>query len=214
MGRVATAFMAVMLCLSMGQPQQAFAASTFTQTHRIVVRPVTATGHPVPGYTVTQGSGTVDCRFPGASPAAVDPNIVYCSPNAAYAVACWNSARPRYVLCLQDARKAHLVRYRHSEPVAQTMPLKVRAPLDVRLGDGKYCTLRVGGAGPSLKGHPRWYASYYCTHRTAIWARMGTTNWGINRTHKIWTVKIAPEINNGTLHTRRVFRAWFVGTHR
>lgn len=192
----------------------AAARQSVTETARIVLRPVTSAGRPAPGYsrTVEHGDG-VDCSYSQASPAAVDPNILYCSPDAEYAIACWRAAAPHRVLCLRNARVKQVVSIYRNGVMATARPYKVRAPLDLVLGNGKYCTIRAGGAGASLRGHPQWAAYYYCLGNVAIWAPMSAPNWGVNRSHKVWTVKVARSDGTGTLVTRAVARAWFVGTH-
>lgn len=190
------------------------ARHTVTRTTRIVLRPVTTAGHPAPGYsrTVEHGPG-VDCTYPQASPAAVDANIVYCSPDSAYAIACWRAAAPHRVLCLRNARVRTVASIYRSGAMARTHPYPVPAPLDLVLGNGKYCSIRDGGAGASLSGHPRWAAYYYCQGNVAIWAPMNARNWGVDRTRAVWTVKVARFDGTGGLVTRAVARAWFVGTH-
>jgi hypothetical protein len=190
------------------------ARHVLTSTARIVLRPVTASGRPAPGYArwVEHGSG-VDCSFSQASPAAVDPNISDCSPDSEYAIACWRAAAPHRVLCLRDARVKQLASIYRDGPMATATPYKVRAPLDLLLGNGKYCTIRDGGAGSSLQGHPKWAAYYYCHGGVAVWAPMSARNWGVDRSHAVWTVKVGREDGSGGLITRKVARAWFVGTH-
>lgn len=190
-------------------------AATLPATHRIVVRPVTAAGHPAPGYSVSAEPGdVVDCSFAQASPSAVDRNILWCSPDAAYALACWPSATPRHVLCLRDARTRHLAKLPTSGRIAHSTPYRVRAPLDLVLGNGVFCSLRDGGAGASLQGHPKWAVYYYCTRGLAVWAPMNATNWGVNRSHPTWTVLVTKANGTGRLIRRVVARAWVVGTHR
>ena len=82
--------------------------SADTRTHRTVVRPVDASGHARPGWTVHHAKGlTVDCG--GSAAAAVDDGIYACFPTAAYLPSCWPSAH-HTVLCLRDAR---VVKYRN-----------------------------------------------------------------------------------------------------
>jgi len=188
------------------------AQASGTPTVRTVLRPVTATGHAAQGYTVRkQLKYSVDCSFTETSPAAVDRDIVLCAPDAAYAVACWKGAAAHTVLCFQDARKKQLVEYR-AKTVAQTRPYRIKAPLDLRLVDGTYCTIRIGGAGGTLKQHPRWIAYYYCTGGKTVWASMNDKHWGVHRANPVWTVNIAGSGRNAKVHQRAVKQAWFVGT--
>jgi hypothetical protein len=183
-------------------------------TQRIVVRPVTSAGRPAAGFTAkAERQLTVDCSDGDSSPAAVDDDIALCSPAAAYPAACWKSARRHHVLCLRDARKPMLARIALSGAFAPTTAPKRPVPLDMVLGDGRFCELRIGGAGPTLPHHPRYEATYYCTHGSAVWGK--DQRIGINRSHRTWTVRVArTDSKSGKLTTRRVAKAYFVGTHR
>jgi hypothetical protein len=102
---------AIALLLSGGVGLDAAAgATTLTATVRVVVRPVTSTGHVSAGFTLkTEPAGSVDCSSKQPSPGAVDFNIEFCSPSAEYAIACWNAAVAHRVLCV--SRPAHQGRY-------------------------------------------------------------------------------------------------------
>jgi hypothetical protein len=183
-------------------------------TQRIIVRPVSYAGHVTPGYHVTtEPNSSLDCTFPSASPASVDSDVLACSPDSEYALACWLSRTPHRTLCLRDARTKQLVSIHRKGAMAQALPYKVRAPLDLVLTNGTLCTLRDGGAGASLQGHPTWAAFYYCQHNQAIWAPGNARNWGIDRSHALWTARTAPENGHGSLTTSQLARAWFVGMH-
>src|SRR3954447_3532968 len=91
---------------------QGATASAQKATVKVVVRPVTSTGHARAGFTVTaERSGRVECNVADPSPGAVSRNIEWCSPSVEYAIACWKAAtaQPR-VLCMRDPRRAKLVR--------------------------------------------------------------------------------------------------------
>jgi hypothetical protein len=93
------------------------------------------------------------------------------------------------------------------------MPRKRPLPLNMRLGNGVYCGIRVGGAGVGLKNHPHWAASYYCTRGLAVWTRLWSRTDGIDFAHRFWTVHVAPASGRDPhLHVRRVTHGWFVGT--
>jgi hypothetical protein len=80
-------------------------ASTTAATKPIVLRPGTSTGNVSKAYRqkADHHSGPVDCSPPEASsPVAVDPGSYFCSPSAAYAVACWPAASSGQVLCYRD----------------------------------------------------------------------------------------------------------------
>lgn len=193
-------------------------ASTSKPTVKVVVRPVTSTGHARPGFTVTaERSGRVDCSEANPSPGAVSRNIEWCSPSVEDAVACWKAAtaRPR-VLCMRDPRRAKLARIPRSGKFAATglAPRRDRAPLVIRLRDGDHCSIRDGGTSSQLRSHPNWYVTYYCVHDGAVWAPLSAPHSGINESSATWTVRTAPASGQGKLVTRRVAKAWFVGTFR
>ena len=188
-------------------------ASTLSSTQRVVVRPVTAFGHPVSGFHVRiERSGQLDCSFPDPSPGAVDKNILLCSPSAEYAIACWKASAPHHALCMRNPRVAKLAKIRTSGRFAHTAPRSQPVPLALRLANGVYCTIRDGGAGARLRHHPNWAATYYCRNGAAVWAPMTSRNDGVNASHPVWTVRTAPSSGKGSLVVRKVMRAWFVGT--
>jgi hypothetical protein len=191
------------------------AAGTAAPTVKVVVRPVTSAGHVRAGFTVSgEPSGLVDCRFPSASPGAVSKNIEYCSPSAEYAVACWKAAAPHRVLCMRNPRSRHVVRIPRLgrfAPVARPTGAAT-APLLIRLGDGDVCSIRDGGAWGALPGHPNLVGAYSCRKDGAVWAGPNAAHQGVNESHPTWTVRTAP-FGSHTLVTRRVVKAWFVGTY-
>jgi hypothetical protein len=191
------------------------AAASFAPTVKVVVRPVTATGHVRAGFSVgAEPTGMVDCSFPSPSPGAVSHNIEFCGPSAEYAVACWKAAKPHRVWCMRDARSHHVVGIPRSGPFAPTppAPLRERAPLVMRLADGDICSIRDGGAWGSLPGHPSLFGTYSCRHDGAVWASSTSRHMGVDETHPSWTVHTA-QFGHHTLVVRHVVKAWFVGTH-
>lgn len=190
------------------------ATSAPAPTVKVVVRPVTSAGHASAGYTVkAEPSGSVDCSVPAPSPAAVSPNIEVCSPSFEYAVACWKAAAPHRALCLRDPRRKELARIPRTGAFANTglAPARQRAPLAIRLGDGDFCSVRNGGAVGPLPGHPNLSATYFCVHDGAVWATANAAHLGVNESNPVWTVRTA-RFNAHRLTTRRVAKAWFVGT--
>jgi hypothetical protein len=189
-------------------------ANQVPPTRVITVRPVNASGHAAPGYTITSNHDfQVDCRLREPSPGAVSPNIEWCSPTVAYPVACWNAAAPHRVLCLQDARRSNLMRYARTgrfAPTSLAAPDK-RAPLWIRLADGDFCSFRAGGAWPQLPGHPRLFGTYSCQHDGAVWATLSAAHYGVEESRASWTVLTA-QFGHHHLVTRHVARAFFVGT--
>lgn len=186
-------------------------------TKQIVVRPVTSSGHAVHGYSVRKESGVkLDCSYPSPSPAAVNKNILECSPSAAYAVACWKAAGHKRTLCLDDPAKPKLVKFGYAGKFAKTAPPKKHqtAPLRLVLGNGQVCSIRDGGAWGQLRKHPNWFATYGCTGDggQAIWAPVNARHLGIDESSSSWTVKVARQIGNEKVHVRHVAKAYFVGT--
>ena len=200
-----------------GSAASASALQRYPDTWITVVRPVNASGHAEPGFTITAASRTssIDCRFGDPSWVALSPHIAYCSPSAAYAEACWKAAAPRKALCYLDPRSRKLVRYplyhgvwRDPTPM---VPADQRAPLAIVLADGEYCSIRDGGAWERLPGHPNLYGTYACGRNDAVWAVADARHAGVNESQSSWTVRTA---RFGTRHlvTRHVLRAWFVAT--
>ena len=212
--RILVALTAVAAVLATGTVGATSAgASTLTRTQRVVVRPVTAYGHPVSGFHVRiERSGQVDCSFPEPSPGAVDKNILLCSPSAEYAIACWKSSTPHHALCMRNPRVDKLVKIPTTGRFAHTAAPRHKVPLALRLANGVYCTIRDGGAGARLRHHPNWAATYYCANGAAVWARIGSRSYGVDTSHRVWTVHTAPASGKGSLVVRKVMRAWFVGT--
>lgn len=190
------------------------AAHRGSATQIVVVRPVNASGHARPGYAITSGGRyPIDCRFPEPSPGAVSPNIEFCFPTALYAVACWKAAAAHKALCIPDPRHHELVRFRRTGRFAPTAlaPARQRAPLGIVLGDGDYCSIRAGGAWSPPPGHPHLIGYYSCRHDGAVWAQLGAAHNGIDESQPMWTVRTA-QFTSRHIVTRRVVRAWFVGT--
>ena len=213
--RVLSAVGAVALLIAGVASFDGAAAASPAPTVKIVVRPVTSTGHVRAGFTVSgEPSGKVDCSFANPSPGAVSRNIEFCSPSFEYAVACWKAAAPHRVLCMRDPRRQHVVRIPRVGKFTSTAlaPLVQRAPLAMKLGNGAVCSIRDGGAWSRLMSHPRWHGTYSCSNGTAVWAWPDAKHLGVNESHPSWTVHTAPISGHGTLVVRHVVKAWFVGT--
>lgn len=190
-------------------------AATAAPTVKVVVRPVTSTGHVRAGFNLTyEPNGAVDCSFPEPSPGAVNKNIEFCSPSAEYAVACWRAAAAHRALCMRDPRSKDVVRIPRIGSFAPTAlaPRDQRAPLLIRLGDGDICAIRDGGAWGTLPGHPNLGGTYSCRHDGAVWAGPTWPHLGVNESNPVWTVRTA-QFSTGRLYTHRVDKAWFVGTY-
>jgi hypothetical protein len=178
-----------------------------TRTHRVVVRPVDASGQAQSGWTVHRTKGlTVQCD--GSASAAVDDGIYACFPTAAYLPSCWPSQH-HTVLCLRDARTRKLVRVRYSGSLGSATAPSRPSPQDLDLAGGQRCSLRVGGAWGTLPTHPSWVGFYSCTHGSVYGPPSGD---GIVRSAPPWTVHVW---KSGTAHRvgrRSVAKAYFVGT--
>lgn len=215
--RLATTFAVTMIgtatliggVLIPGSALAAHTASRATTTHRVVVRPVDASGQARPGWTVHRMKGvTVDCG--GAAAAAVDNGIYECFPTAAYLPACWPSSH-HTVLCLRDARERKLVRVRYTGRLGAATQPRLPSPQDLVLAGGQVCELRIGGAWGTLPTHPNWVGFYSCKHGSVYGPPSGD---GVNRSDEPWTVHVW---KGGTRHDvvrRSVVTAYFVGTHR
>ncbi len=178
-------------------------------THRVVVRPVDATGRAVTGWHVTSETGSsVSCG--GAAPAAVSRDILECFPTAEYLPACWKSTH-HTVLCLRDARTRKLVRVHYSGTFGSATAPKRPSPQDLDLAGGQTCDIRIGGAWGVLPSHPRWVGFYSCTKGSVYGPPSGD---GVNRSHPVWTVHVWKTGTKERVDTRRVSTAYFVGTAR
>jgi hypothetical protein len=182
-------------------------------TTRIVVRPVTKSGHAADNYKVrAEHSGSVDCSFADPSPGAVSRNIEFCSPSVEGAVACWKSATAHRVLCIRDPSAHKVVKIHRDGKFARTKlrPRAQRAPLLIVLRDGTRCDIRDGGAWGTLKSHPNWVGRYSCDHHGFVWSPATATHNGVNESKSSWTVRTSN--GNKPVVVRHIARAYFVGT--
>jgi hypothetical protein len=192
------------------QPGSAAVASA-PATQVVYVRPVTVSGRPAPGWSVTRLSGTVSCL--GTAPSAVNPGITSCYPTAYALRACWKS-RNHTVLCVRDARVAELVRVRYTGRYPRVEGPAEPQPLDLVLSDGRTCLLRTGGAWGSPAQHPQWIGYDSCTRNASVYGP-GAPADGINRSHPRWTVRLwrtGADPEGRHLVTRGVVSAYVVGT--
>jgi hypothetical protein len=179
------------------------------QTVGRIVHPVHANGTPVAGYTVhRQHIAGFTCTT--VSPVAVDDGIASCSPDAAYAVACWKSTH-HTVLCLRNPRTKVLARIRYTGRFHAGKALDRPSPQALVLFGGTYCEIRDGGAWGSVKGHPHWFGDYSCNNGADVYGRGRD---GIVRSTEPWQVHMVRFHNNGTqtIRTREVRLAYYVGT--
>ena len=216
--RLAALLSAALVATTIATAADAAPAHHAAATKRIVVRPVTSSGHVASGFTRKIEDQPLDCTFNhghgSTSTVALDPHIFYCSPDSAYAIACWDAARPHRVLCFRDAFRNEVVREKGTAPAHLKAPTHPYNALNLRLGNGEKCFARSGGAVGVQKHHPNWFATYFCGQgAAAVWAppRFADSE-GTNRTHARWTVWVGTA--GGRLHKRSVAEAFFVGTAR
>jgi len=193
-------------------------ASATSATVRVVVRPVTAGGVPAPGYHAVvnrRKSDAVDCRSADPSPGAVDRDIEWCTPSAAYAIACWKAATAHRVLCSRDPRSQRVYSIPRDGGFATTDVASKRnlSPIVLILRDGTVCFIRDGGAWGQLQSHPKWYGTYSCDQHGDVWSRPYAAHDGIDESQPAWTVHTSPSSGNGSVTVRTVAKAYFVGTH-
>jgi hypothetical protein len=182
-------------------------ATAASHTHRVVVRPVDATGHPATGWSVHRERG-VEVQCDGPAPAAVDDGIGICFPAAEYLPACWRSHH-HTVLCLRDARTHKLVRLRYTGSFGSpTVPARA-TPQDLDLTGGQRCSIRVGGAWGQLPSHPNWLGFYSCTNGSVYGPASGD---GIDRSDPVWTVHVWKSGTRQRVVTRGVATVYYVGT--
>lgn len=209
-----------LLCLAALAPLVALAAPSLAHaaaapaTHKVVVRPVTSTGHAAAGFHVkAQPNGSVDCSSRSPSPGAVSHNIEACSPSAEYAIACWKAATAHQVLCVRNPASKTVYRIPRTGNFEPTglLAKKQRAPLLLVLTNGDKCAIRDGGAGGTITGHPKLVATYYCSSGVAVWAPFNAKHFGINESASSWTIRTA-QAGNHALTLHHVKKAYFVGT--
>ena len=176
-------------------------------TSVVVVRPVRADGTPAPGWTVRHERGRAFCD--ATSPAAVRAGIASCSPSAAYLPACWRSAH-HTVLCVRDPRVHELVRIRYAGTFPQVTEPAVPTPLAMRLSNGAYCQIRVGGAWGMTPGHPRWVGFDSCDDGGDVYGPIRGD--GVVRSRPLWWVREVIDLKD--VHRRAVATAYLVGTAR
>lgn len=209
------------LALLTGLPTSASSASSHgsstvqpkapAATHSVVLRPVTASGVPARGWSVTHERGRVTCS--GTSPSATAPDIVSCYPTAFGLRACWKSAR-HTVLCVRDARANELVRIHYRGRFPRVHAPAEAAPIRLVLTGGRECRIRVGGAWGAPNTHPQWVGFYGC--RSGGIYGPGNSTDAIIRTKRLWSVRVwrnETETDQPADIVRRGVRtAYYVGT--
>jgi hypothetical protein len=196
-------------------PASAAPRAAAPATIRVIVAPVTASGHAASGFTVKPDRQyQVFCAPTSPSPVSISPNVAECSPSAAYAVACWKSATPKQALCLLDPRKHILKAGRLMNGFAPTkaVPNKELSPFVLILTDGTVCSIRDGGAWGYLKSHPKYFGTYSCSKHGVVWSPPNAVHYGVDESSSSWTVQTGSAAGKGGLTTRHVARAYFVAT--
>src|SRR5579859_7228182 len=217
---VASAVVLLAACSSGARsPRQSAAAHTSSPsptsgTTRVVIRPVTATGTLARGFRESHENDTVSCAGGhSASPAAVDNDIVACTPESSDAIACWAAPDAGHVLCLRDPWSGEVVELPLGDHVPHVTAPPDPWPLGLTLADGTHCSLRNGGTSSELAGHPTWWAAFICGGgATAVWGPQPSD--GIDSSAATWTVQIASLDGTGALVTTPVTDAYFAGTAR
>ena len=191
-------------------------AAAAPATIKVIVAPVTSSGHAASSFTVKKEKPgyPVDCRFKDPSRGAVSPNIESCSPSAAYAIACWKAAATGKVLCMRDPSSHKLYLVRRDGKFAKTPVAKAqdRAPLLIVLTDGTRCQIRDGGAWGPVPGHPNLYGAYSCDRHNAAWlyakGSHGDPHNGVDESSASWRIR------TGYNHIvwRHIATAYFVAT--
>jgi hypothetical protein len=181
----------------------------------VVVRRVTATGQPAPGYTVTDETDDSFVCGGDSSPVAVSPNVRFCGYSATDTVACWKSTGMS-VLRLRSPLRHRLVRIPYIGSFAPIAAPTHPGPEAVVLDDGLTCLVRDGGAWSAIPSRPGWVGWYYClTPNGALspWTIYGPRGGnGIDETSPSWTVQTVAVSGQGPVVTRAVRTAYFGGT--
>jgi len=217
-------------------------------TQSRVIRPVDQAGRPAPGYAVTDltkgpspasdvncGTGLDPLRYSSTTgfPAAVDANIMFCSPGApSTALACWKAAVPAHALSLQDPWSRQLTQWPAGFTTATrtaTAPDQPQPP-GLLLSDGEHCLIRYRDFYGRPAQQPTMLAIYICGKvdprgftlglvdvwapgkdgMNTSWQDLGTK--GIDRSTPTWRVQVGSV--DGPLSVRRVITAYYLGTKR
>jgi hypothetical protein len=201
----------VLMSLLFAQSSQA-STNPPSRTHVHTVRPVTASGAPVRGYSVHLGRDVPGFRCWRASSYAVSPNIRQCGTGAGSAASCWKSSN-HTVLCLRDPQVRRLVRMTYRGSFGAVNPTAHPDPQSLVLENREHCVANLSGASPVVYGHPRWSDWYDCDH-SAVYGP--NSNHGIMRTQPLWGVREVMHAGTArqSITTRPVTSAYFVGTAR
>jgi hypothetical protein len=181
------------------------------RTQQTVVRPVTSGGAAAPGWSVHSQPLAITCSPDEPSPVAVDPGIAYCSPSAAFAIACWHSEASS-ALCVADVAHRTLARYPVAGSFDEVSAPAAPAPFRLTLANGATCTVRDGGATSNLTDHPDWVVWYFCSDQTAVYGPENGN--GIDASDALWRVEIGSVEGEGDVTPVAVRTAIYVGTAR
>lgn len=192
------------------------ATSEPAATHQVVVRPVTSSGTLARGWSARSQNLTISCAGALFSPVAESGDVLYCSPSAASAIACWHASDRSYAYCLPDPRTHTVDRFRlNGTTFSAAHPAEFPpAPQALDLVDGTRCSIRIGGAAARLQVHPDWVPYYFCGagEDTAVWAQQSAADGGVRRADGLWTVQASAADGTAPLRTIGVANAYFVAT--
>lgn len=187
--------------------QLSMTAAAPPATRIVTVRPATAAGAPVAGWSMRSEALTVDCGYP--SPASVSDNVQYCIPTAASADVCWPRPGGASVLCLWDPWERTL----HEYDATGVIPVRAVAdpePVGLELDDGTRCRLRNGGSWSGRDDDPELVGFYSCSGDgfIVIWGPQDGS--AITRKAGTWSVRVGTP--TGPLRKARIVTAYLVGT--
>jgi len=187
--------------------QASMTAAAPPATKIVTLRPATAAGAMVAGWSVREEGITVECGHP--SPASVSDQVQYCGPTAAAADICWPRDAGASVICLRDPWERIL----HGYAATGVVAVKAVAnpdPVGLELDDGTRCRLRNGGAWSGRDDDPQLAGFYGCGTNgfVAAWGPQGGS--AFTKKDGSWTVRIGT--STGPLRTAQVVTAYLVGT--
>jgi len=166
-------------------------------TKVVTLAGMTASGEPVPGFTVEPGGAEVDnCEVAAA---AADAGIVSCGPNAADADVCWVRPDRVSLLCGGMPWLKDLHQRTAKSAVGKTAAKPEPMPWGLELSNGLRCRLRNGGAwGGRSDGYAGAYECFKdgtvpnddTVSNDVVLTREGQSL--IDRTKPVWTVLVGP----------------------
>lgn len=184
----------------------------------IVLKPVDTNGTVMPGYRKNNNDMDfpLDCSFGSPSPYDVTSGVLFCTPYAALADACWLTAGGTDVLCLTDPFEMQVTLRPATDATGALRPQSEPPhPMALELEDGTQCRARVGGAWSDQDHNPDYVGQFSCKRGassgdfTAVWGP-ADASYGIRKSPDRWTVEVG--LATGPLTTLVVTKAYYVGT--